>query len=198
MCYLSLLWVFFWCLWTVISKSFLREDAWREIVDTTCQPGSSQEPETRSGVLPSPRLRFRAYWRDYGLATGGREVYWMPWAQLVSTGMLRSLLKSKWDWAVCMLLEALSSTEDNTNCEQEKPLYLLPCNVSLSHVWLFVTLWTIVCLVPLSMGLLRQEYWSGLPCPSLGDLPNSGIEPGSPALQVDSLLSEPMGSPVSL
>ena len=40
---------------------------------------------------------------------------------------------------------------------------------------------------PLSMGLPRQEYWSGLPCPSPGDLPNPGIEPESPALQGDSL-----------
>ena len=40
------------------------------------------------------------------------------------------------------------------------------------------------------MGFSRQEYWSGLPCPSLGDLLNPGIEPRSPALQVDSVLSE--------
>ena len=40
-----------------------------------------------------------------------------------------------------------------------------------------------------------QEYWSGLPCPPLGDLPNPGIEPRSPTLQVDSLLSEPPGKP---
>ena len=46
---------------------------------------------------------------------------------------------------------------------------------------------------PLSMGFSRQEYWSGLPCPPPGDLPNPGIEPRSPALQADSLLSEPRG-----
>ena len=40
-----------------------------------------------------------------------------------------------------------------------------------------------------------QEYWSGVPFPSPGDLPNPGIEPGSPALQADSLLSEPPGKP---
>ena len=44
---------------------------------------------------------------------------------------------------------------------------------------------------PPSMGFPRQEYWSGLPFPSPGDLPNPGIEPGSPALQADALLSEP-------
>ena len=47
------------------------------------------------------------------------------------------------------------------------------------------------------MGYFRQEYWSGLPFPSPGDLPNPGIEPGSPALQADSLLSEPLGKPYS-
>ena len=44
------------------------------------------------------------------------------------------------------------------------------------------TLWTIACQAPLSVEFSRQEYWSGLPCPPLGDLPNSGIEPTSPAL----------------
>ena len=44
---------------------------------------------------------------------------------------------------------------------------------------------------PPSMGFSRQELWSGLPCPPPGDLPDSGIKPGSPALQADSLLSEP-------
>ena len=49
----------------------------------------------------------------------------------------------------------------------------------------------IACQAPLSMGFPRQEYWSGLPCSPPGDLPDPGIEPGSPALQADSLLSEP-------
>ena len=46
------------------------------------------------------------------------------------------------------------------------------------------------------MGFSRQEYWSGVPLPSPGDLPDAGIEPGSPALQADSLPSEPPGSPM--
>ena len=49
------------------------------------------------------------------------------------------------------------------------------------------TPWTIASQAPLSKGFSRQEYWSGLPFPSPGDLPNIGIEPTSPALQVDSL-----------
>ena len=58
-----------------------------------------------------------------------------------------------------------------------------------------VTPWTAACQAPLSMGFSRQEYWSGLSFPSPGDLPDPGIEPGSPALQADSLLTEPHGSP---
>ena len=55
----------------------------------------------------------------------------------------------------------------------------------------FVIPWTVARQASLSMGFPRQEYWSGLPFPSPGDLPDPGIEPGSPALQADSLLSEP-------
>ena len=55
--------------------------------------------------------------------------------------------------------------------------------------------WTAACQVPLSMGFSRQEYWSGLPCPPPGDLPNPGIESRSPTLQADSLLTEPSGKP---
>ena len=61
---------------------------------------------------------------------------------------------------------------------------------SLSHVQLFVTPWTVACQAPLPMGFSRQEYWSRLPFPSPGDLPNPEIEPGSPALQTDSLPTE--------
>ena len=60
----------------------------------------------------------------------------------------------------------------------------------LSHVQLFVTLWNEALQAPLSMGCFRQEYWSGLPLPSPGDLPNPGIEPTSPALQAVSLPAE--------
>ena len=61
----------------------------------------------------------------------------------------------------------------------------------LSRVQLFATLWTVAHQAPRSMGFSRQEYWSGLPCPPPGDLPDPQIEPVSPvaaALQADSLL----------
>ena len=50
-----------------------------------------------------------------------------------------------------------------------------------SHVRLFATLWTIACQALLSMGFSRQEYWGGIPCPPPGDLPDTDIEPVSPA-----------------
>ena len=64
----------------------------------------------------------------------------------------------------------------------------------------FVTPWTVAYQAPQSMKFPRQEYWCGLPFPSPGDLPNPGIEPGSSALQANSLLSEPpgMGEELSL
>ena len=62
---------------------------------------------------------------------------------------------------------------------------------SLSRVRLFVTPWTVDHQAPPSMGFSRQEYWTELPFPSPGDLPDPGIEPRSPALQADALTSEP-------
>ena len=62
----------------------------------------------------------------------------------------------------------------------------------LSCVRLFATPWTVAYQAPRSMKFSRQEYWSGLPFPSPGDLPDPGIEPRSPALQADALPSEPL------
>ena len=66
---------------------------------------------------------------------------------------------------------------------------------SLSHVRLFATLWTVAHQAPPSMGFSRQEYWSGVPFLSPGDLPDPGIKPRSPALQAGALTSEPPGKP---
>ena len=69
---------------------------------------------------------------------------------------------------------------------------------SLSSVRLFATPWTVAYQAPPSMGLSRQDYWSGLPFPSPGDLPDPGIEPGSPTLEAAALTSEPPGKPLVL
>ena len=65
----------------------------------------------------------------------------------------------------------------------------------LSYVWLFAIPWTTAYQAPPSLEFSRQEYWSGLPFSSPGDLPNPGIEPRSPALQADTLPSELPGKP---
>ena len=65
---------------------------------------------------------------------------------------------------------------------------------SLSRVRLIVTLWTVAYQTPQSVEFSRQEYWSGFPFPSPGDLPNPGIEPRSPTFQADALTSKPPGN----
>ena len=68
----------------------------------------------------------------------------------------------------------------------------------LSRVLLFVTLWTVARQAPLSMEFPRQESWSGLPFPFLGDLPDPGIEPGSPALAGSFFTTKPLGKSVTV
>ena len=72
-------------------------------------------------------------------------------------------------------------------------MYISLYMIYVYHVQLFVTPWTVARQAPLSMGFPRPEYWSGLPFPSPGNLPNPGIEPRSPALQAYSLSSEQPG-----
>ena len=90
----------------------------------------------------------------------------------------------------------------NYGCgHHHRPLYsercwVLCCAV-LSHVRLFVTPWTVARQAPPSVGFSRQEYWNGLPRPPPGDPPHPGRGPTSPALQVDSLLSESPGKSYS-
>ena len=75
-------------------------------------------------------------------------------------------------------------------------IYMLCAVLScFSRVQVLVTLWTVAHRA-LSMGFSRQEYWSDLPCPLPGDLPDPGIEAGSPALQADSLPLSYQGSPL--
>ena len=66
-------------------------------------------------------------------------------------------------------------------------MYVLSC------IQLFAAPWTVACQAPLFMGLLGQEYWSRLPFPSPGDLPDPGIEPGPPALASRFFTTEPPG-----
>ena len=74
-------------------------------------------------------------------------------------------------------------------------LLLLLLQSHVSCVQLFATPWSVTHQAPLSMKFSRPEYWSGLPFPSPGNLPDLGIKPRSPALEADSLASEPPWKP---
>ena len=76
----------------------------------------------------------------------------------------------------------------------EAPMVCVCVLSHFSRVRLFATLWTVPHQAPLSMRFPRQEYWSGLTFPSLGDLSNPGIEPESPALQANALPLSHLGS----
>ena len=97
----------------------------------------------------------------------------------------------------------MRKTKPVTDCRQilfdstyMRYLLLLPSHFS--RVRLCATPWTAAYQASLSMGFSRQEYWGGLPCPSPRDLPDLGIESRFPALQADSLLAEPAGTPSHL
>ena len=83
------------------------------------------------------------------------------------------------------ILSQKVETQTDAETKEEMSAYGKVKVKSLSHVQLFATPWTRAYQAPPSMGFFRQEYWSGLPFPSPGDLLNPGIEPGSPALQTD-------------
>ena len=91
-----------------------------------------------------------------------------------SQGLIHIPLPVLWPWLCCAVLR------------------------SLSPVWCFATPWPVARQAPLSMGILQAKYWSGLPCPPPGDLPNPVTKSRSPTLEVDSLPPEPPGKPVTL
>ena len=93
--------------------------------------------------------------------------------------------------------ETLKCLRVSPNSHGNDQTSLCACILScFSHIWLFATLWTIAYQAFLSMGFSRQEYWNGSPLLFPGDLLNPGIKPKSPALQSDSLPSEPPGKPI--
>ena len=122
-------------------------------------------------------------WWTFGCFQSGSVMYkdnflTTPWSVWELSSWTR-------DQAHTPALEAWSLTHWTTR-ESEKVKVK-----SFSHVQLFGTPWTITYQAPQSVGFSRPEYWSGMPFPSPGDLPDQGIEPGSPTLQADSLPSEP-------
>ena len=105
--------------------------------------------------------------------------------------------------AVCGVAQSWTRPSDLAAAAHGPCVCVYVCDPSthaqlLRHVQPLVTPWIVACLLPLSMGFSRQEYWRELPFPPPGDLPNPGIEPVSPALTGRFFTTEPPGKPVCL
>ena len=125
---------------------------------------------------------------DYGLP--GCSVLWILQARILEQVSMLSYRVSSWprdqthiSYVSCIVLHSLPSILTSW-----KVLVTQSC-------WTLANQCTVALQAPLSREFCRQGYWSGLPFPSPGDLPNSGFKPWSPALQADSLLSKPPGKP---
>ena len=138
------------------------------------------------------------------MATHSGILAWrIPWTEEPDRLLSMRSQRVGYDWATNTFISLSQSfIGDYLQCKDEKSeSQKVKCFdevLNLNHfscVWLFETPWIVVCQAPLSMEFSRQEYWSGLPCPHPGDLPNAGIEPRSPTLQADSLPPEPPGKP---
>ena len=127
----------------------------------------------------------------WGFPWGAEELILWPYSTI---DILRDFVQ-----VVCVCMLVAQSCPDSLQPRELGPSRILcPWNSpgkvkALSHVWLFATPWTVACQAPPSMWFYRQEYWSGLPFPSPGDLPDLGIKSGSSTLQT--LPSEPPGKP---
>ena len=99
----------------------------------------------------------------------------------------RAAAEQPWGFSPCFLLIPVHR-DPKTEC-------CVVCGLVTKSCPTLENSWRVACQAPLSMGLPRQECWSGLPFPSSGDLPNPGNEPGSPVLQADSLPTELSGKP---
>ena len=131
-----------------------------------------------------------------------RELYWKLKKLKLQKSMLRPNYQVKRNW-VTINLDILSSYSRQPQCPSVNPtssIHMHSCVLScFCCVQLSGTLWTVAYQAPLSMGFSREEFWSGLPCPPSCDLPDSGLEPTSPAapvLQVGFLLKSHWGSPL--
>ena len=111
---------------------------------------------------------YGAHWLSIFLSFSFGSLIWMLSTNLPSNTLI--LFSFSFPWSSLLL----------SLCVEFFSLLIVLCMLSrLSHVWLFVTLWTVAHQAPLSTGFSRQAYWSGLPCTPPGDLLDPGIEPES-------------------
>ena len=131
-----------------------------------------------------------------------RTIQWASMCQALYQAFYRHS-SSNWIWGVRESGRPRCDTQGQLlSPEQLQARYLTTLHLTLyashSRVRFFATAWTVAHQVPLSLGFSRQEYWSGLPCALPGDLPDPGVKPRSPTLQVDSSPLSHQGSYISL
>ena len=136
---------------------------------------------------------------EFYMTTGNNQLSGWTKEKLQSTSQSQTCTMVTVCWSVSALIHYsfLNPSEITTSEKYAQQVNEMKWNEMklLSSARLFAIPRTIACQAPLSMGFSRQEYWSGLLFPSPEDLRNPGIEPGSSALQADSLLSEPLEKP---
>ena len=133
-------------------------------------------------------LHISLHCQDDSLPCTTWEAWWLELQWLYITAI-------KWTWGRKPAQRMVTRKAERTWVLRNLWNYHVCMLICSSCVWLFVTLWTVAPQASLTMGFSKQEYWSGLPCLPPGDLPDPGIEPGSPALQADSLLTDLWGKP---
>ena len=149
-------------------------------------------------------MRWPKYWSFSFSIIPSKEIpglisFRMDWLDLLAVqGALKSLLQHHSSKASILWCSAFFTVQLSHPYMTTGKTIALTRRSYFSRVQLIVTLWTVACQAPLSMGFSRQEYWSGLSCPPSGDLPDLGIKPASllsPALAGGFLTTEPPGKP---
>ena len=200
----------FWTLWEKVrvgwSERIALKHVYYQVWNRSPAQAGCMRQVLRAGALGWPR----------GMGWGGRWEGGSGWGTHVNPWLIHVSVWQKplkyWNIISHQLIKINGKKrEDKILDKKKKDVAILQYKIQIwmsciriklkvlvSHVWFCVTAWTVTCQALLSTEFSRQEYWSGLPFPSPGDLPDPGIEPGSPALQADTLLSEPLGKSIRI
>ena len=207
-----------WCFWTVVLKTFESPLDCKEIqpvhpkgdqswvftgrTDAEAETPILWPPDAKSWLIGKDPDAGRDWGQEEKGTTEDKVAGWhhrpnghgFGWTLGVGDGQGGLVCCSSWGHKELDMTEWLNWTDAYAyTCIH---IHKHVCAQSFSHVQLFATPWTIAVRLLCPQEFSRQEYWSSLPCPPPGDIPNLGIEPRTPTLQADSLPSEPPGKPI--